>query len=161
MEEREGLLSYMKSHSTSEESRRSAYADLSECEKYMLAMIDVEEAAEKFDCLLFRAQFRGRLDELVDSIRVVERACDEVRHSEKLREIMALILTLVNEINTGGDGNEAIGFSLDALLKLNEVRCMMWSQCFDLPLDVTAQTFPVPNIRPRLSIGRRVYCSTL
>lgn len=85
-------------------------------------MIDVEAAAEKFDCMIYRVQFKPRISELLDAIRVVEKACDEVRNSEKLREILAMILSLVNEINTGGDGNEAIGFSLDALLKLNEVR---------------------------------------
>ena len=35
---------------------------------------------------------------------------------------MAVILTVVNQINTGGEGNMALGFTLDALLKLNEVR---------------------------------------
>ena len=39
-----------------------------------------------------------------------------------IRVILAIILTLVNQINTGGDKEGAHGFSLDALLKLNEVR---------------------------------------
>ena len=121
-EEKSGLLSYMNENGKTEETRKIAYADLSECEKYMLTMIEVEDAGDKFDCMLFRVQFRSRLDELLQGIGIVEKACLEVRSSEKLREIMAMILTLVNEINTGGDGNAAIGFSLDALLKLNEVR---------------------------------------
>jgi hypothetical protein len=36
---------------------------------------------------------------------------------------LAIILTIGNQINTGGDGNMAEGFTLDALLKLNEVSC--------------------------------------
>ena len=84
-------------------------------------MKDVENAADKFDCMLFRSQFHQRLDELQESIHKVELACDEIRNSEKLQGIMAMILTLVNQINTGGDGNVAAGFTLDALLKLNEV----------------------------------------
>ena len=121
-EEKNGLLVYMKKCGSSEEARKKAYADLSECEKYMYTMQDVADAAAKFDCMLFRSQFQVRFDELLDSIEVVEKACDEVRGSEKLKVIMAMILTLVNQINTGGDGNEAEGFTLDALLKLNEVR---------------------------------------
>ena len=121
-EERKGLLDYMASCGEADEQKRVAYVQLSECEKYMYTMIDVEAAAEKFDCMIYRVQFKPRITELLDAIRVVEKACDEVRNSEKLREILAMILSLVNEINTGGDGNEAIGFSLDALLKLNEVR---------------------------------------
>lgn len=100
----------------------TAMADLSECEKYMAAMMKVDHAASKFDCMIFRVQFNGRIDELVNGITIITKACDEVRSSERLRKMMAMILTLVNEINTGGDGNVAIGFSLDALLKLNEVR---------------------------------------
>jgi hypothetical protein len=124
-DERNGLLDYMKRCGESEEEKRAAYVQLSECEKYMLAMMEVEDAAKKFDCMLYRVQFKSRLAELVESIRVVETACTEVRNSEKLREIMAMILTLVNEINTGGDGKMAVGFSLDALLKLNEVSTTM------------------------------------
>lgn len=121
-EEKGGLLVYMKKAGTSEEGKKKAYADLSECEKYMYTMLDVADAAGKIDCMLFRSQFQVRYDELLDSVEVVEKACDEVRNSEKLKVIMAMILTLVNQINTGGDGKEAEGFTLDALLKLNEVR---------------------------------------
>ena len=105
----------------SEEAKASAYAELSECEKYMFTMMDVTNVAAKFECMLFRAQFRSRFDELVRSIQVIEKACQELRSSERLRDIFGIILTLVNEINTGGDGTGAAGFTLDTLLKLNEV----------------------------------------
>ena len=114
-------MTYMKRHGSTEEAKQKGYLELSECEKYMVTMMDVRDAYSKIDCLLFRSQFQGRLDDLLGSIRVVEKACDEVRTSRKLREIFAMILTLVNEINTGGDGNGAAGFTLDALLKLHEV----------------------------------------
>jgi len=120
-EERKGIVAYMAKAGESEEAKASAYAELSECEKYMFTMMDVTNAASKFDCMLFRAQFRSRFEELVKSIQVVEKACQELRPSERLRDIFGIILTLVNEINTGGDGNGAAGFTLDTLLKLNEV----------------------------------------
>lgn len=125
-----------------EDEQKKGYADFSECEKYMYTMISVEDAASKFDSMLFRSQFQGRLDELMVSIRQVEQACDEVRGSEKLRIIMAMILTLVNEINTGGDGNEAEGFTLDALLKLNEV-------CFGLHYPIATNKIPGQSLRQK------------
>jgi hypothetical protein len=112
----------MKQAGQSEEKKKALYSDLSDCEKYMFCMMDVENAEEKYDCLLFRSQFRARFDELIECIRVVEKACDEVKNSERLRKLFALILTVVNQINTGGLSTGAAGFSLDALLKLNEVR---------------------------------------
>lgn len=97
-------------------------------------MIDVQRAADKFDCLLFRSQFQGRVDELQESIEQVERACDEVHDSAKLQRMMGMILTLVNQINTGGDGNEAAGFTLDALPKLTEVRNSCNANLVDLSI---------------------------
>jgi Formin Homology 2 Domain len=127
-EEKGGLLAYMKKCGSSEEAKDKAYSEFSECEKYMYTMLDVSDAAAKFDCMLFRSQFTVRYHELLESIETIENACDEVRTSQKLQTIMAMILILVNEINTGGDGNEAAGFTLDALLKLNEVRVTLLSR---------------------------------
>jgi hypothetical protein len=122
-EEKGGLLNYMKSSGGTQESRNKAYDDLSECEKYMITMLDVSNAALKFDCMLFCSQFQNRYDELIVAVQTVEKACDEVKRSETLQSVMAMILTLVNRINTGSDSGNgaAAGFTLDALLKLNEV----------------------------------------
>jgi Formin Homology 2 Domain len=119
--ERNGLLAYLEKFGDSPSKKQEAYEGFSECEKYMYAMLTVTNASAKFDCLQFRSQFEARYEEFLDSIEVVEKACDEVRKSERLQRVMAMILTLVNQINTGGYGNEAAGFTLDALLKLNEV----------------------------------------
>jgi len=122
-EEQRGLENYMGQAKGSEEKKQSLYADLSECEKYMHTMMGVEKANEKFDCMVYRAQFYSRFDELMESMKLIETACDEVRNSEKLQHLMTMILVLVNEINTGGESNgAAAGFNLEALLKLNEAK---------------------------------------
>jgi len=120
-DERNGLLDFMKTYGNTEETKEKAYMEFSECEKYMYTMLSVKDASSKYDCMLFRVQFNSRCNELLESIKIVEKACDEVTTSERLQAVMAMILTLVNQINTGGDGNEAASFTLDALLKLNEV----------------------------------------
>lgn len=122
-DERQGLKLYMKKGDSDPDAHDKLYQDLSECEKYMYIMIDVPKASEKFDCMLFRNQFKTRFEDLIEALLTVDKACDETRNSERLRKLMATILTLVNQINTGGgeEGKEAEGFSLDALLKLNEV----------------------------------------
>ena len=119
---------YMKKGESDPEVKDKLYKELSECEKYMYTMLEVPKAEEKFDCMVFRSQFKVRFEDLIEGIAIVEKACDETRNSEKLRKMMATILTLVNQINTGGEeGKQAEGFSLDALLKLNEVceRCAL------------------------------------
>jgi Formin Homology 2 Domain len=116
-----GLLNYMKQAGSSDDAKAAAYADFSEAEKYMYTMLEVANAEAKFDCMLFRSLFVTRYNELMESIMIVEKACDEIKGSEKLRSLLAWILTVVNQINTGGEGNEASGFTIDALVKLNEV----------------------------------------
>lgn len=133
VDERNQLNSFLNTAGDSEESKQKLYADLSDCEKYMVCMMNVSKAEEHFDCMLFRAQFRSRFDELIECVKTVDKACDEVRTSEKFRQIMAMILTVVNQINTGGEGKgQALGFNLDALLKLNEVRLQGVLQCYAL-----------------------------
>ena len=112
---------YLDSNKASEEALADAIKVLSECEKYMVAMLKVSRAAAKFDCMLFKEQFEDRLKDLRHAVETVQTACTQVKTSEKLRKVMGIILALVNHINTGGEGQLAHGFSLDALLKLNEV----------------------------------------
>lgn len=114
-DERRGLIGYMNSKAPKEE----LYAELSETEKYMYTMIDVAAAAEKIDAMLLRCVFKNRFDDVNAGIKTLSQACDQLRSSEKLRKLFAIILMCGNEIN--GDANLAIGFTLDALLKLNEV----------------------------------------
>lgn len=130
-DERRGLIAYMRKGESSPEVKEQLYADLSETEKYMYTMMDVSEPHAKFDAMLFRTVFKNRFEDVNAGIQTLNSACDELRSSEKLRKLMAMILTVVNQINTGGEGNLAVGFTLDALLKLNEVSyhksCMHYS----------------------------------
>merc|ERR1712071_350203 len=64
----------------------------------------------------------SRLDSIVLSVNDMIKACDEVRNSELLRKLIAMILTLGNHINTGGSGNAAAGFSLKALIELDNAK---------------------------------------
>lgn len=111
----------MKKGDSSPEVEAQLYADLSETEKYMYTMMEVPEPHAKFDAMLFRTVFKNRFEDVNAGIQTLNSACDELRSSEKFRKLMAVILTVVNQINTGGEGSMAIGFTLDALLKLNEV----------------------------------------
>ena len=98
-----------------------AMADLCPCERYMVAMMEVPDADGRFDCMIFATQFESRMEEINEGIDTLDKACNDVRESIRLRKLIAMILTLVNQINTGGSGNLAAGFTLDALLKLDEV----------------------------------------
>lgn len=64
-EEAQALKGYLAKASTSEEAKAKAMADLCACEQYMVAMLEVPNAAAKFDCMLFKTLFQSRLDEIM------------------------------------------------------------------------------------------------
>lgn len=156
-DERRGLRAYMKKGESSPEVREKLYADCSETEKYMVTMMEVSDAASKLDAMLFRTIFKNRFEENTSGIRTLDKACDELRSSEKLRKLMAMILTVVNQINTGGEeANMAMGFTLDALLKLNEVSVAKRKR---MPTRLVYTN--VSRNRQKPSIGRQAFCITL
>ena len=120
-EEEAGLKQYVSNASKNETTRQEAMNALCPCEKYMVALMEVPSASANFNCMIFQIQFSSRIDEIKESIDTLMNACIDVMSSSRLRKLMAVILTIGNQINTGGDGNMAEGFTLDALLKLNEV----------------------------------------
>ena len=113
---------YIKGASKSEKTKEAAINDFCVCEKYMLAMMKVDMADEKFEAMLFKYQFDNKLKELMQGVTTLINSCEEVQKSVRLRKLMAMILMLGNRINTGGEGNMAHGFTLDALLKLDEAK---------------------------------------
>lgn len=121
-DEKRGLGAYMRKGEKSDAVKSQLYSDLSETEKYMVTLMKVPDASAKLEAMLYRSVFTSRFQDITNAVKTLNAACDELRSSEKLRKLMAVILTVVNQINTGGEGSKAIGFTLDALLKLNEVR---------------------------------------
>ena len=113
---------YIKGASKSEKTKEAAINVFCVCEKYMLAMMKVDMADEKFEATLFKYQFDNKLKELMQGVTTLINSCEEVQKSVRLRKLMAMILMLGNRINTGGEGNMAHGFTLDALLKLDEAK---------------------------------------
>ncbi|KAL8217597.1 hypothetical protein R6Q57_020970 [Mikania cordata] len=95
---------------------------LGKCEQFFLELIKVPRVESKLRIFLFKIQFNTQLSEFKKSLNTVNDACDEVRHSVKLKEIMKKILYLGNTLNQGTARGSAVGFKLDSLLKLTDTR---------------------------------------
>ncbi|PNY07481.1 formin-like protein 20-like, partial [Trifolium pratense] len=63
-----------------------------------------------------------QVTEFRKSLNTVNSACEEVRKSYKLKDIMKKILFLGNTLNQGTARGSAVGFKLDSLLKLTDTR---------------------------------------
>ena len=102
--------------------KNQPFEDLCAAEKYMVSMMKgAKNPKSKLDSMIFVIEFQGRLDGTLEAVNAMIHACDEVRKSILLRKVIAITLTLGNHINTGGEGNLASGFSLKALIELDNV----------------------------------------
>ncbi|XP_017422063.1 formin-like protein 20 [Vigna angularis] len=96
--------------------------NLGKCEKYFLELMKVPRVESKLRVFSFKIQFGTQITEFKKSLHTVNSACEEVRNSFKLKEIMKKILYLGNTLNQGTARGSAIGFKLDSLLKLTDTR---------------------------------------
>nr|KYP55785.1 Formin-like protein 20 [Cajanus cajan] len=102
--------------------------NLGKCEKnlimfqYFLELMKVPRVESKFRVFAFKIQFGTQITEFKKSLKTVNSACEEVRNSFKLKEIMKKILYLGNTLNQGTARGSAVGFKLDSLLKLTDTR---------------------------------------
>lgn len=92
---------------------------LGPAEKYMIAMSDFPSAMSRIDCMIYKQQFRSRIQECKDTLLKIESACDDVKSSEKLKKVLRYILRVGNKLN---DGEELAGFSVESLLKLQTAK---------------------------------------
>ncbi|CAN1795681.1 Formin-like protein 20, partial [Linum perenne] len=96
--------------------------NLGRCEQYFLELMKVPRVESKLRVFSFKIQFNTQISEFKRSLTTVNSACDEVRNSVKLKEIMKKILYLGNTLNQGTARGAAVGFKLDSLLKLTDTR---------------------------------------
>ncbi|XP_048624870.1 formin-like protein 20 isoform X2 [Brassica napus] len=97
-------------------------AVLGKCEQYFLELMKVPRVESKMRVFSFKIQFGTQITEFKKSLTAVNSACEEVRTSPKLKEIMKKILYLGNTLNQGTARGAAVGFKLDSLSKLSDTR---------------------------------------
>ncbi|MCL7023967.1 hypothetical protein MKW94_019672 [Papaver nudicaule] len=95
---------------------------LGKCEQFFLELMKVPRMESKLRVFSFKIQFIAQISDFRKSLGTVNSACEEVRNSFKLKEIMKRVLYLGNTLNQGTARGSAIGFKLDSLLKLSDTR---------------------------------------
>jgi hypothetical protein len=97
---------------------------LCECEKFMVSMMTVKHAKRKIRALLFKLQFMTCMESIANDAKMIDTACDELINSNRLRQLLGIILQFGNRLNTAGDrdNTKAGGFSLESLSKLSQAK---------------------------------------
>jgi Predicted coiled-coil domain-containing protein (DUF2360)./Formin Homology 2 Domain. len=102
------------------------YLDLCECEKFMVTMKDIEKSKEKVKGIRFFLEFPEVLSDLQEYVRTIELACDELKKSQRFREILIFVLELGNKLNTAGreDTKKVSAITLFSINKLSETKAV-------------------------------------
>ncbi len=116
------LRSYLPPQDAPQSEIDESIAKLGECEQYMAVMLDVPDVKDKFQCMVFRAEFESHANTIRDGTKLMIQACECVKNSERFRKVLLYALKLGNALNTGGANEEVTAITLDSLLKLAEVR---------------------------------------
>lgn len=95
---------------------------LGKCEQFFLELMKVPRVESKLRVFSFKIQFTSQISDFRKSLTIVNSACEQIRNSVKLKEILKKILFLGNTLNQGTARGSAIGFRLDSLLKLTDTR---------------------------------------
>ena len=100
------------------------FDNLCECEKFMVTISKVRHAKRKLDAVLFMQNFGTCLEDLRQDARLVQKSCDEISTSPKLRKILGIVLRIGNQLNTAGPGDrrEANAFTVESLSKLGRAK---------------------------------------
>lgn len=121
------LRSYLPPQDAPQSEINESISKLGECEQYMAVMLDVPDVTDKFQCMVFRAEFESHADSIRDGTTLLIQACECVKNSERFRKVLLYALKLGNALNTGGSNEEVRAITLDSLLKLAEVRQIDYS----------------------------------
>ncbi|KAL5208132.1 hypothetical protein ABZP36_032567 [Zizania latifolia] len=96
--------------------------NLGKCEQFFLEMMKVPRVESKLRILSFKIKFLTQVADLKNSLNTINCVAEEVRNSVKLKRVMQTILSLGNALNQGTARGSAVGFRLDSLLKLSDIR---------------------------------------
>ncbi|KAI4303455.1 hypothetical protein MLD38_039083 [Melastoma candidum] len=95
---------------------------LGKCEQFFSELMKVPRIESKLRVFAFAITFSSQVNDLRTNLNTINNASREVKESVKLRQIMQTILTLGNALNQGTARGSAVGFKLDSLLKLSDMR---------------------------------------
>ncbi|BGP44533.1 hypothetical protein JCM10450v2_000347 [Rhodotorula kratochvilovae] len=91
-------------------------------DQYFLELSVIPRLPERLAAMLYRRRLDMEMEELKPDLTILRAASDELRSSKRFQTLLQTVLAIGNTLNGGTFRGGAAGFSLDALLKLQEVR---------------------------------------
>jgi len=116
-------------------------------------IVNVQRVEAKVDVMQTMVTFRSNAQGLAKSYNTLERACTQVQNSEKLQNLLDMVLYVGNIMNEGTRTGGAAGFKFDSLLKLTQTKS---SDGKTTVLDYLVMIFVAKNMRKTLQLNKDV-----
>ncbi|GAA6056774.1 hypothetical protein JCM3770_006127 [Rhodotorula araucariae] len=91
-------------------------------DQYFLELSVIPRLPERLAAMLYRRRLDMEMEELRPDLAILRAASDELRSSKRFQTLLKTVLAIGNTLNGGTFRGGAAGFSLDSLLKLQDVR---------------------------------------
>ena len=95
---------------------------MNQAEQFILVITKVDRLETRLETMIFRKKFKDEIADLVPDLRLVRKACNEVKNSPKFAKILEYILMMGNVMNAGTNNAGSYGFSLEFLTRLEDTK---------------------------------------
>lgn len=92
-------------------------SELGKVERFFLAISKSPSFSKILRCFVFISQFDENSENMKETLETLERACKDIVGSQKLCDVLKLLLAIGNLVNEGAGKPHAKGITLDSLLK--------------------------------------------
>merc|ERR1719347_993406 len=95
---------------------------LGNAERFLLQLIDVKNYRLRVEGMLLKAEFEAQMSFLEPSIEAMLSMGEELIASQKLQNLLYMVLVAGNFLNSGGYAGNAAGMKISSLHKLTDIR---------------------------------------
>ena len=124
-------------------------ARLVPAELFFRRIVAVKRIEVKVEVMKMMVTFRANAFGFLENYRILERACVQAQSSDKLQEVLEMVLHVGNIMNEGTRTGGAAGFKFDSLLKLTQTKSADGKTTV---LDYLVMIFVAKNKRETLDI---------
>lgn len=125
---------------------------LGKAEQFCLAVGEVKLLPLHVDFLLLKKSFDEQMKDIESPIETIQGGIKAIRDSQKLKELLAMLLRIGNVINGGTNRGGAYGFKLEFLDKVREIRTIKSGV---LLVNFIADQYPVEDLWNDMNILKK------
>lgn len=98
--------------------------ELGTSEQYFLQVMGIKRLEQRIQSMIFKEQSSTMINSIAQDINLVKRAGDDLKNSKTMVKLLEGILAVGNHLNVGSRSGSAVGFRLEVLLKLADVKAI-------------------------------------